>query len=496
MRFAFYVANALSVIAAGVILALAVFGKSSSAHLPKILAPTVAAVREKIVRPSEPPPLQRELAVLGGDGANYLLAAAARGDLARVEGILRGGFDVNSQDPEGRTALLCAACFARATVVEKLLAAGADPNLADREGHTPLMAAAAAGDLGIVTQLLQHEALMDSADTNGHTPFHYAVAGRRLPVVETLLAHNAASTRADANGESALGLALQQPDRSIVRALISALPSQPSWNASTREALSSFIADRDLELGRILLAKHAGAPALEQGRQGPLAYAIADGDLERLRFLLDCGVDPNEALVVPAEKEFLKVVSREMLTHYLTSERGMTPLMLAAGLGRVEMVQTLVDHGARRFASTEKYQLLPLTFAAWAESAPAMLALFGKDPRLETQENRIEISLNHQRANLFKNNQLSLSTRISTGKPGHDTPTGAFVVTDKHLTHNSTIYKVAMPFFMRLNCREFGMHAGVVPDHPASHGCIRVPEENARELFKQVELGTLVVIAR
>jgi lipoprotein-anchoring transpeptidase ErfK/SrfK len=51
-----------------------------------------------------------------------------------------------------------------------------------------------------------------------------------------------------------------------------------------------------------------------------------------------------------------------------------------------------------------------------------------------------------------------------------------------------------MPFFMRLNCREFGMHAGVVPNYPASHGCIRMPGEKVRELFKQVEVGTLVTI--
>ena len=66
--------------------------------------------------------------------------------------------------------------------------------------------------------------------------------------------------------------------------------------------------------------------------------------------------------------------------------------------------------------------------------------------------------------------------------------------TDKKTEHVSTIYKVKMPFFMRLNCRDFGMHEGVVPDHPASHGCIRVPRDAARKLFKEVPIGTLVTI--
>lgn len=70
------------------------------------------------------------------------------------------------------------------------------------------------------------------------------------------------------------------------------------------------------------------------------------------------------------------------------------------------------------------------------------------------------------------------------------------MVTDKHQTHVSSIYKVKMPFFMRLNCRDFGMHEGHVPDYPASHGCIRLPADIARRLFKEVPIGTLVTIAK
>ena len=67
-------------------------------------------------------------------------------------------------------------------------------------------------------------------------------------------------------------------------------------------------------------------------------------------------------------------------------------------------------------------------------------------------------------------------------------------MTDKKIDHVSTIYKVKMPYFMRLNCRDFGMHEGVVPDYPASHGCIRLPADAARKLFKEVPIGTLVTI--
>jgi len=51
-----------------------------------------------------------------------------------------------------------------------------------------------------------------------------------------------------------------------------------------------------------------------------------------------------------------------------------------------------------------------------------------------------------------------------------------------------------MPYFMRLNCRDFGMHAGVVASYPASHGCIRLPSGVARRLFSEIPVGTVVMI--
>jgi hypothetical protein len=68
------------------------------------------------------------------------------------------------------------------------------------------------------------------------------------------------------------------------------------------------------------------------------------------------------------------------------------------------------------------------------------------------------------------------------------------VVTDKKTFHISNLYHAKMPFFMRLSCKDFGMHEGELPGYPASHGCIRLPGDSARKLFKEVPIGTLVTI--
>ena len=107
---------------------------------------------------------------------------------------------------------------------------------------------------------------------------------------------------------------------------------------------------------------------------------------------------------------------------------------------------------------------------------------------------RLDVGVPTLRATLYRDGAAVFNTGISSGRPGFATAKGKFVVTDKKTHHFSTIYKVEMPYFMRLSCRDFGMHEGVVPGYPASHGCIRLPGDAARRLFKEVPLGTLVTI--
>jgi lipoprotein-anchoring transpeptidase ErfK/SrfK len=118
--------------------------------------------------------------------------------------------------------------------------------------------------------------------------------------------------------------------------------------------------------------------------------------------------------------------------------------------------------------------------------------LLGGGPMPE--ELRVEISLAKQHATVIKDGEPIFTTQVSTGRAGYSTPAGHFVITDKDRDHISTIYKVAMPYFMRLNCRDFGMHAGVVPRYPASHGCIRLPGDAAKKLFSDLPVGTVVMI--
>ena len=107
----------------------------------------------------------------------------------------------------------------------------------------------------------------------------------------------------------------------------------------------------------------------------------------------------------------------------------------------------------------------------------------------------IIVSLPLQRAQVYRNGVLIGVSTVSTGKPGHETPTGVFTILQKHAEHYSNLYNSApMPFMQRLTWDGIALHAGNLPGHPASHGCIRLPKAFAQKLFGVTELGITVIV--
>lgn len=107
----------------------------------------------------------------------------------------------------------------------------------------------------------------------------------------------------------------------------------------------------------------------------------------------------------------------------------------------------------------------------------------------------IVVSLPSQRAFVFKKGAMWDSTRVSTGKPGNDTPKGVFPILQKKVLNRSTLYDGApMPFMQRITWDGIALHAGRVPGYPASHGCIRLPEEFARKLYDITNFTSTIVV--
>jgi lipoprotein-anchoring transpeptidase ErfK/SrfK len=135
----------------------------------------------------------------------------------------------------------------------------------------------------------------------------------------------------------------------------------------------------------------------------------------------------------------------------------------------------------------------------------------------------IIVSLPKQRAYLMQADQVVIDSPISSGKRGHTSPSGQFTVLEKDPNHHSTLYGdfvdhsgrvvragvsaridaapsgthfagASMKWFMRLTGEGVGMHVGFLPGYPASHGCIRMPEEGAKLFYDHVKVGTPVSV--
>ena len=138
---------------------------------------------------------------------------------------------------------------------------------------------------------------------------------------------------------------------------------------------------------------------------------------------------------------------------------------------------------------------------------------------------RVVVKLGAQRVFLINtaSDEVVIDSPISSGKRGHSTPKGDYRIMEKDKDHRSSIYGdfvdrsgrtvrrgvstkidsapagsryvgASMRWFMRLRGDGVGMHTGILPGYPASHGCIRLPDQVAMMIFQRVKTGTSVSV--
>lgn len=139
----------------------------------------------------------------------------------------------------------------------------------------------------------------------------------------------------------------------------------------------------------------------------------------------------------------------------------------------------------RRRTVRRKTPRVPKTPPAWLTASES------KDPI------HVVVSLPKQQLTVYQGDKALTTSKVSSGKPGHTTPAGVFSILERKVRHFSNIYRGApMPYMQRLTWSGIALHASSsVPNHPASHGCIRLPHSFAPQLFQATTKGAHVVIA-
>lgn len=233
----------------------------------------------------------------------------------------------------------------------------------------------------------------------------------------------------------------------------------------------------------------------EMDGQFLLVMATLLRQTDAIHLLLAMGADPDAKTQHPMQADLIEMQAVKDLRTALAKDRELTPLMIAVARGDVVGVEYLLSVGASQRHYTKVNKRYAINFASLQGYNYIMQLLLGRRPGEEVEQ-RVVISLGKQRAIIYRDGGEVDSSVVSTGRKGYSTPSGTFVITNKHTSWISTIYKVPMPWFMRLSCSSIGLHAGNIPGYPASHGCIRLPSGKAKQFFAQLRVGDVVEITR
>ena len=447
----------------------------------------------------EKPDLSQRLLQLGADpnlkGYNNSPALLERAfqnrDQETFELAMRMGGDLNKPLSVGSSMLEVATKESEVEWMSLLLSYGADPNQRSQLADNPLWwEKFNEGQPKVAELLLGAGADINALDAGGVRPIDRAIEIDNHRMVRYLFSKGASTS-------GHLWYPLQDQNHDMMRLLLAKNREEVNNPAST--GLSPFaytVTKADLTGAALLLEYGAKFEGDEKPQGHPLLqWAMAHKHKDMVELLLDLGADPNERVPNSPSSEFKeKFKDHGTLTFYLNRDRGLTPIMVAAGSGQLEVAKLLLKNGAERYKSSYGWKRWPVTFAIGAKDMPMAQLMLGREPELNGYKRKIVINKSTQRLTLYVDGKASYSTRVSTGKRGYRTPSGTFIITDKSRLRHSTIYGSAMPYFQRLSGSAIGMHQGNCPGYPASHGCIRMPWSGAKAMYYKTKVGDIIEV--
>lgn len=318
--------------------------------------------------------------LLDHDGGTALMAAAAQGEAAAVHQLLSG--QPRLVGPQKINALKMAAAAGEEATVQTLVRSGVDPSSSEGlgTGLAPLDYAAMEGHAHIVELLFNSgvrfrsrgSSLMMEAITRGHTE-----------VVRLLLAHQ--NTDNQMAPRNLLLLAVASGQAGIVDLLAQAGVDLDTPDLDQRTPLRVAIEGGHAGAARALLDAGAAVDLVPEAppnakRRGdgrtPLMAAAARGDAEIVRALIEHGAEVDRALPAPPDDKD-------------DPEGLLTALMFAAREGHADATRALIEGGAdirRRNADDEP--VLGVAVRAGQRETANLIRMQGASPA-EIMEARV-----------------------------------------------------------------------------------------------------------
>jgi ankyrin repeat protein len=312
-----------------------------------------------------------------------LALACTNGNAAMIESFLKAGADPNSASEQGQTALMTAALTGKVDAVKVLLTHGADINAKEPiRGQTALMWAASEGNTGAVELLIEFGADLKIKSKGGLTPLLFAVRNAHIDTVLALLSHGASVNDVAPDGTSALNMAVVNAYFELASVLLDhgADPNAPDPRGSALHTLAWL--RRPGSDGGAAVARKSYTPPAPTGSMDAL---------ELTKALLRHGANPN-IRIAWEEKKFdqeggtVKNPPHIALGRHFLSFVGATPFYIAAQNGDAPMMRALAEGGADPKTPTVQ-GITPLMVAAglgyWQGESPGPFTGCSEAERLE-----------------------------------------------------------------------------------------------------------------
>ena len=312
------------------------------------------------------------------DGTTPLQMAAFDGDVAEAKRLIKAGADVRATNAYGASAMQLAADSANTELIALLLKGGADPESANADGETALHLVARAGNVEAAKLLLKARAKVDPRENfGGQTPLMWAVARRHPEMVELLASKGAdvnargairdyrrvatAESRAkslDRGGLTPLLYAARENCPECVEILLKHKADVTLGDPTDVVPLSVAMLNANWDIARRLVEAGADVNAWDWYGRAPLHVAIGNMQTANNRNPLD-NDRPNKA----TGRDLVNLLvergaNPNQQQHFGASgfggaaDRGLTPFLVAAGTGNIEVVKLLLAHGANPHLAT------------------------------------------------------------------------------------------------------------------------------------------------
>ena len=212
---------------------------------------------------------------------------------------------------------------------------------------------------------------------------------------------------------------------------------------------------------------------------GPQEYAAISAE-GRLATVLRLGVRPGAWRATEGEKR------------YLYSTRGIQLRLWQLGyLSRADVTGSLDYATSQSLLAFQGWERLSRTGTVTGETQVALVGADRPRPRDRGAGRRVEIHRELGVLLLVEKGQVFRAVHTSTGTGGI-TPSGSFRVYRKEIMSWSVPFSVWMPYAAYFVGGIATHQYSDVPEYPASHGCVRLPEGDAARVYRFVEIGTPV----